>query len=546
MSHETFDNEDELRRAVRDELDAGPLPAGAQARLNNVYASLGSIPQDRPAAPGAPAPQQRAAGAAQHAAPGRARVARRGMVVAVAAVMVVLLSGAAYAATSLLQMGPGGAGFFESGRNLPVFNSMQAAASGLSAEVGQTVGANGVRITLDSVSSDRNVANLYFTMEKDGGFDLDAQSIYEGSNENEWVRLQNIAPMFRYELLTTDGQSLGTGTVSKLDAYLEDGALKCMERIVPEAVLPDQVIVKLTNAYSSVLPDEGGEGLTFDVGLDLSTVAQPRDLGAQDIVFDTSDGQKTLHVARLTASELGTVLVTKNEWVMGDDGMSSSIPDNVLSPTMVKMTDDQGNVLRFVNPGDGGGYSLDGPTAVELAGLASDATSVTFTPMLETDAAKAGNVPGNDEAAVEARKALNAQNEQQADVSQIGAQLPTSEYGGYTVADWTVENSTVTIKLAPYGWDPSGLYGMFELIPDDDNVTLLADEWTDPETGETGTGYHSAIRYEKYDYLTGDLVQMDSYYAASDDELRGLTNYHYRSMFGYFQEDAEAAQTLSF
>lgn len=39
---------------------------------------------------------------------------------------------------------------------------------------------------------------------------------------------------------------------------------------------------------------------------------------------------------------------------------------------------------------------------------------------------------------------------------------------------------------------------------------------------------------------------MDSYYAASDAELRGLTNYHYRSMFGYFQEDAEAAQTLSF
>lgn len=30
-----------------------------------------------------------------------------------------------------------------------------------------------------------------------------------------------------------------------------------MERIVPEAALPDQVIVKLTNAYSSVLPDEG-------------------------------------------------------------------------------------------------------------------------------------------------------------------------------------------------------------------------------------------------------------------------------------------------
>ena len=544
MSHETFDNEDELRRAVRDELDAGPLPAGVQARLSNVYASLGSIPQDRPAVPGAPEQHQRAAGAAQHAAPGRARVARRGMMVAVAAVMVVLLGGAAYAATSLLQMGSGDAGFFASGSNLPVFNSMQAGASGLSADVGQTVEAEGVRITLDSVSSDRNVANLYFTMEKDGGFDLEGQSVYEGSNENEWTRLQHAAPRFRYELLTTDGQSLGTGTVNQLDAYLEDGSLKCMQRIVPTTVLPDQVIVKLTNAYSSVLSGEAGEKLAFDVGLDLSTVAQPRDLGAQDIVFDTDDGQKTLRIERLTASELGTVLVTKNEWAAADDGMSSSIPENALSPTAVKMTDDKGNVLRFVNAGDGGGYSLDGPVVTELAGLASDATSVTFTPMLQTDTAKAGD--GDGEAAIEARKALLEGNEQQVDVSQIGAQIPTSEYGGYTVADWQVADNTVTIKLAPYGWDPSGLYGMFELIPDDDDVTLLADEWTDPETGESGTGYHSAIRYEKFDYLTGELVQMDSYYAATDEELQSLTRYHCGSFFGYYREDADAAQTLTF
>lgn len=541
MNYDGYDNEDELRRAVIGELDAGPLPSQAQAKLNGTYAALGSIPQDRPTTQGATGPCKRPSAA--HGKSRSGRIVRHGAAAAVAAAMVVLLGGAAYAATSLLQMGSGDAGFFASGGNLPVFNSMQAGAAGLSADVGQTAEAEGVRITLDSVSCDRNVANLYFTMEKDGGFDLEGQSIYEGSNENEWARLQNIAPMFCYELLTTDGQSLGTGTVNQLDAYLEDGALKCMERIVPEAVLPDQVIVKLTNAYSSVISQDVGAGIAFDVGLDLSTVAQPRDLGAQDIVFDTADGQKTLGIERLTASELGTVLVAKNQWVTADDGMSSSIPDDALSPTSVKMTDDKGNVLRFVNPGDGGGYNPDGPVVVELAGLASDATSVTFTPMLQTDAAKAGD--GDDEAAIAARKALRDSNEREVDVSQIGAQVATSEYGGYTVADWTVENNTVTIKLAPYGWDPNGLHGMFELVPDG-SATLLSDEWTDPETGETGTGYHSAIRYVKYDYLTGDLVQMDSYYAATDEELQSLTNYHYGSMFGYVQEDTEAAQTLSF
>ena len=48
MSHERFDNEDELRRAVIRDLDAGPIPPQVQVKLDGVYASLGSVPQDRP------------------------------------------------------------------------------------------------------------------------------------------------------------------------------------------------------------------------------------------------------------------------------------------------------------------------------------------------------------------------------------------------------------------------------------------------------------------------------------------------------------------
>lgn len=52
--------------------------------------------------------------------------------------------------------------------------------------------------------------------------------------------------------------------------------------------------------------------------------------------------------------------------------------------------------------------------------------------------------------------------------------------------------------------------------------------------------------YRKHDYMTGEFVQMVSYYAADDDELRGLTNYSYRSAFGEYREEPDAAQTLSF
>lgn len=109
MSHERFDNEDELRRAVIRDLDAGPIPPQVQVKLDGVYASLGSIPQDRPTPSGAGAPQRRQPVKRRSAEPAHgkrkgARVARRGAMVAVAAVLVVLLSGVAFAASRLVQM----------------------------------------------------------------------------------------------------------------------------------------------------------------------------------------------------------------------------------------------------------------------------------------------------------------------------------------------------------------------------------------------------------------------------------------------------------
>lgn len=554
MSPETFDHEDELRRAVKRELDAGPLPPEAQAKLDGAYASLGSIPQDRPVPATAAATAQRAKPVkrrgvehASHGKPAGGRVVRRGALVAAAAVTVALLGGAAFAATTLLQMQPGDAAFFDGGKNLPIYGSLQEGVSSLNAEVGETVEVDGVRVTLDSVSSDRNIVNLFFTLEKEGGFDLAEQSNYEGSQENEWARLQRLAPRFSYRL-TSNGEAIGNDSVFLLDAYQEDGKVKVMQRIVPEATLPDQVDIALEGWASWKPYEEGDEPFAISVSLDLSTVAQPRELGAQDLTFATTDGDKTMGIQRFTASELGCVMVVRNdsEWT-GEPmaaGSSYGPPDTALSPSMVKMTDDKGNVLHFVNAGDGTGYNPEGPIVAELSGLASDATSVTFTPMVETDTAKKGDGSGNDQDAIDARTELRDQSVKQVDVSQIGAKLETSEYGGYEVTEWDVADRTVTIKLKPFGWVPGGLHSMFELIPADD-VTYLASEWIN-DAGETGTGYHSAIRYGKYDYLTGDLVQMDSYYAASDEELQGLTQYRYYSMFGYYEEDVDAAQTLSF
>lgn len=539
--------EDEFRRAVRREFDVQRMPPAVEQKLRQTYAALGSIPQDRPTAASTGTGNGKAS--AVHGRRRGARVVRRGFVIAAAAVLVVLVAGSAFAASRLIQMQSGDPGFFGPGENLPVYDSLQAGVSSLNAPVGETVTLeNGTRITLDTVSCDRSIVNLFFTLEKDGGFDLDEQSIYEGSQENEWTRLQWIAPHLSYRI-ESNGEHLAEGGVNQLDAYREGDAVKVMQRIVPEKVLPDQVDVVLEGSYverGSV--NEPPERYTLDVGLDLATVSQPRELGAQDVVFPTSEGEKTIGIERFTASELGTVMVVRNDNVWTGEprteGSSFGPPENVLSPGSLKITDDQGNVLHFVQAGDGGGYDPSAPTVVELAGLAADAKSVTFAPMMSTEAAKRG--VGNDDEAIAARKALNEANDGHVvDVSQIGAKLDTSEYGGYEVSRWDVSDNTVTIGLKPYGWVANGFRAMFELIPVED-ATLLASEYTNVDTGETGVGYHSAIRYEKYDYLTGEIVQMDSYYAASDEELRSLTQYHYSTSFGFYNEEAAAAQTLAF
>lgn len=537
MTH-PMNNDDELRRLLARGMN-DPMPPEARAKLERTYASLDSIPQ-MPAVSGTAAGSNASAGEdeAVHPVTGK-RLTRRGFVVAAAAVAAAaMLCGAAYAGSRLLQMQPGDALFFQGGKNLPVYSSLQKGVSSLQADVGQTAEVEGVRVTLDSVSCDRSIVNLFFTLEKDGGFDLSELSNYQGSQENDWSKLQNLAPRFGYEL-TSNGEPLGTGSVNQLDAYMEDGKVKVMQRIVPESTLPDQVDVVLKGwAPWSADAESGTANFSMDAGLDLSTVDQPRELGSQDLTFSTSAGEKTMGIKRFTSSELGTVMVVRNDEVETTEESGRPlyrVPDSALAPGMLKVADDRGNVLVPVGAGDGGGIDPAGDYVVEYANLSPDAKSVTFTPML--------NAVDWESLSVDERKALDDGNSQQIDVSQIGAKLPTSEYGGYELAGWDVKDRTVSITLKPYGWQAMG--GYMELIPEED-ATPLVSTWTNPETGETGQGYHSAVVWRKRDYLTGELVQMTSYYAASDEELRGLTSYGYHSAFGEYREESDAAQTVSF
>lgn len=490
------------------------IPDEVQARLDRTYAALRSIPQE---------PLR------------KKRFARKSVGAVAVAAACVLFAGAAFAATNLIEMKEGDAAFFASDKNLPVFDSMEPGAKALSADVGQSATVDGVQVTLDALSCDRNVANLYLTLTKDGGFDLDGMSIYEGSKESVWARLQPSMPHLQYTITCADGTEC-SGSPEVLDAYMEGESVKCLMRITPEASMSEQVRIDLR-----AFQHDGDARMVdaFSAGLDLSSVSAPRELGSQQVVFDTQEGQKTLGIKRFTASDLATVMVVENReerWVDEDGQDVSGWPKDALHPSHVMVTDDAGNVLQPIFKSSGG-YS---ETVFEFAGLSPEAQSVTFTPIL------------CDDEGLEARRLDTIERIQNGeevdddvvliDVSQSGAKVPTSPLGGYEITDWTVKDSAVTIMMKPYGWASS----IPELIPNSVVPTLI-DEWVDPETGERGWGEHTAIGYTRVDHSTGEVAQISSYYNATDEQLRAISVYRtYVLPDWVYSEDAQAARTFAF
>lgn len=77
--------------------------------------------------------------------------------------------------------------------------------------------------------------------------------------------MQRLAPHFSYSL-SSDGEAIGKDSAYVLDAYQEDGKVKIMERIVPEATLPDRADIALEGYAMRKRFEEGDESFAFDIG----------------------------------------------------------------------------------------------------------------------------------------------------------------------------------------------------------------------------------------------------------------------------------------
>ena len=204
-------------------------------------------------------------------------------------------------------------------------------------------------------------------------------------------------------------------------------------------------------------------------------------------------------IAALLDTDFGDLKMDENNTLSG-----STVG---LSAFDLLLTDDTGKTLpvTYGSSGNGGG-------SLNVALPDPAATSITITPV---------------------RQDIESWEERHYTVEEMksGVQMPTSSLGGYTVQDYRVEGSSITMKLVPYGWASRNP----QLIPDDDDrITMATSEVQDLDTGETLTAYHSALQSKQVDPQTGVISWRVDYYAATGDELNAIPGWTL-----YYEGDAE-------
>lgn len=501
--YERIDIDSMLASALSSEV----MPTFAQEDLAATFAVLDTIPQSRESQPSGGGMVQ------------RRRRWRRSALVLAAALAVALAAGGAVAATRLLSMGEGDGGFFAPGKHLPVYDSMEDSALSMSADVGQTVEIGGLQVMLDSISCDRNIANLYLTVRKEGGIDLDAElrSRFGDSAEGgiAWSDIRMLLPDITFEAY---GAGEGcSGVVRFLDAYLEDGAIKALMRIIPERLLPDQVDLRLdmsvlTSRYTAATA-------SMTIGLDLSD-AHPKEIAPQTVIFQTSQGERRLDIERFTASDLGTVMVLANHTDLSyrEDGHPDAYaePPWALRPSELKIVDDTGAMLTWVDPGDAMGSDPLAAQVIELTGISPEAQSVMMTPMLDLPEGESVATSIIEDYVVDAR--------------QLPAELPQSDFGGYELTGIDIANGTAVYRLKSYGWLPFGVHPT--LTPVDSSGAQLY--------------IGGCLQRMKQDYRTGELLVACAYYTASDEQIAAAAGWVRSCKAERISEESAAAQTISF
>lgn len=468
--------------------------------------------------------------APQPKTPPARRAAKPLRTVAIAAAAVCALAVTAFAAPALIRMAKGEIGFF---RDAPgqseVDNAVDAprgeienartALEAYNAPVNQSVTDAGVTITLDNICMDAASMDVFFTITGEQAMEgvIDKDEYYP-----DWYQFCSAGPLFWRGGI--NGRE-GAFALDSNDFYRADSAtiqLWC-HFLLQEVPQGDEVTVTLSTDRALNQKGNWSFAVTLDgaqvragarqaaPGVYETGISQVNEINAANVgnYEDYRDllSHVPLRLEKLVFGPLGGVIRTDFGDLKMDENNTLSGSTVGLSAFDLLLTDDTGKTLpvTYGSSGNGGGdlnVALPDPAA----------TSITITPV---------------------RQDIESWEERHYTVEEMksGVQMPTSSLGGYTVQDYRVEGSSITMKLVPYGWASRNP----QLSPDDDGrITMVTSEVQDLDTGETLTAYHSALQSEQVDPQTGVISWRVDYYAATGDELNAIPSWRL-----FYEGDAE-------
>lgn len=490
-----------------DTLDAPETPLTADEMDRLAKTVLGRI--DAADAPAAAASGQK---------PKVRHIRRRAATFGIAAAVVCALCGTAAAVgPSLVKMIQGNIDFFSAApdqsqvsENLDAprgtHEGTEAELTAYNAPVDQTVTDDGVSVTLDNISIDVSSMDVFFTITGDNIVDdaLDEGSFYSSSDQ-VWFS----APFFSD--CTLNGEDIVADSPTLREYYRVDGStLKMWVHYILTAV-PEGDTVVLNLSETSVLNHEGS--WDFSVSLD-GNALRAGATRAKAGEYPVGDG--VLLLDNLAFGPLGGSITTRNEYAYTDDTQQQVAWSKGIDASQFLITDDTGKEL-YLSAWAARNYIQDGTVEqssvsnYQLTRPADGATSITLTPV------------SYDETAETELRTVTA------DEMRAGAKIPFSDLGGFTVQDFTVQDSSISFSLVPYGWVHGMSSGMLVdlVMPDDEEVSTVSEEVQGLNEEGTATIARTGMVNAFADPATGIMTIRYDYYAATQEELEQINTFHY-------------------
>ena len=405
------------------------------------------------------------------------------------------------------------------------YTETQQTLEAFNAPVGQSVTDNGVTVTLDNISMDVSSMDIFLTISGEEAI----QAVKDMDDYDPlWSKFFGTGPNFYWAKI--NGKEIAQPDVE--DWYLdEDGNLKLWRHyILTEMPEGEKITVELNETERAL--GKPGEWC-FTVTLDGASVRAGGKVAESDTylmpetVYTNIDGfgstltlNKDLGLKYLAFGPKGGVIETNvTEKKLTDASGNDTYAYEGLDAQMLYITDNTGKELYTSHS------SANGGSALNLTAPDPSATSLTLTPMRYCFA--------NEDGSTSETRTITT------DELKNGGKVPTSQYGGYTVKDFAIQNGVISYKLVPYGWNPINI----EILhPEDDGkISMVSEEATNLQDGGTATLLHSALLSSTVDPQTGVVSVRHDYYAASDEELASITQWKYE----YFDVEMDTEHAIT-